>query len=312
MLTQRLFLTVSELEVASMASSRCRIASASSTWPHESLRVSSEGRGGFATVSVPHRRIVDDENEFAGDESLPPDPPELEFAKYKCRRKEFHEAAVTLRRLLSKQKRVFRRENRRALEGPSQRELRMTEEQRQKFVKPRHKRSKDALEVQVSRTLVALADVEVERGRPHVALYLRKRSLATHLRVLGPPLTKGKRSRDFERQLAATAELLQLLGSDAMAAALYGDLHRRYARSKVEARRDFAHRMLERAEAILPDYETALRRTPRDDPSHLLDDGVLPSSQRNKLREILDARDDITIESGESKDELQQMVDKYS
>ena len=66
------------------------------------------------------------------------------------------------------------------------------------------------------------------------------------------------------------------------------------------------------AEAILPDYETALRRTPRDDPSHLLDDGVLPSSQRNKLREILDARDDITIESGESKDELQQMVDKYS
>ena len=40
-------------------------------------------------------------------------------------------------------------------------------------------------------------------------------------------------------------------------------------------------------------------------------DGVLPSSQRNKLREILDARDDITIESGESKDELQQMVDKY-
>ena len=105
---------------------------------------------------------------------------------------------------------------------------------------------------------------------------------------------------------------MQLLGSDAVAAALYGDLHRRYARSKVEARRDFAHRMLEQAERILPDYETALRRTPRDDPSHLLDDGVLPSSQRNKLREILDARDDITIESGESKDELQQMVDKYS
>ena len=52
--------------------------------------------------------------------------------------------------------------------------------------------------------------------------------------------------------------------------------------------------------------------SPRDDPSHLLDDGVLPSSQRNKLREILDARDDVTIESGASKDELQQMVDKYS
>ena len=97
----------------------------------------------------------------------------------------------------------------------------MTEEQRQKFFKPRVRRSKDALEVQVSRTLVALADVEVERGRPHVALYLRKRSLATHLRVLGPPLVKGKRSRDLDKQLAATAELLQLLGSDAMAAALY-------------------------------------------------------------------------------------------
>ena len=74
-------------------------------------------------------------------------PPELEFAKYKCRRKEYSEAAVTLRRLLAKQKRTFRRENRRALEGPSQRELRMTEEQRAKFFKPRHRRSKDALEV---------------------------------------------------------------------------------------------------------------------------------------------------------------------
>ena len=107
------------------------------------------------------RSIVNDENEFTGDEALPPDPPELEFAKYKCRRNEFGEAAITLRRLLAKQKRTFRRENRRALEGPSERELRMTEEQRRKFFKPRVRRSSDALEVQVSRTLVALADVEV-------------------------------------------------------------------------------------------------------------------------------------------------------
>ena len=125
---------------------------------------------------------------------------------------------MTLRRLLAKQKRVFRRENRRALEGPSQRELRMTEEQRQKFFKPRHKRSRDALEVQVSRTLVALADVEVERGRPHVALYLRKRSLATHCSAR-TALTKGKRL-GLDKQLAPRN--LQLLGSNAMAAAFTG------------------------------------------------------------------------------------------
>ena len=39
-LTQRLFPIISELELASMASSRCRTASTPSMWPSESLRVS--------------------------------------------------------------------------------------------------------------------------------------------------------------------------------------------------------------------------------------------------------------------------------
>lgn len=255
------------------------------------------------------QQTVSGENDFAGDVVLPKDPPELEYAKYKCKRGESGEAARALRRLFVKQKRVFRRENRQALEGPSERELRMTEEQRKKFYadKPQ-KRSRDALEVLVSKTFVALADVEEIRHRPHVALYLRKRSLATHLRVLGPPLGVSKASRDFDKQLAATAELLQKLASDACAAALYGDLHRRYARSKVEARRHFAQKMLAKAEAIDPDFEDAAR-TPRDAPSRLLDDGVLPTSQRDKLRAILDARDDATVDS-ESGDELTKMMDR--
>ena len=66
--------------------------------------------------------------------------------------------------------------------------------------------------------------------------------------------------------------------------------------------------MLAKAEAIDPDFEDAAR-TPRDAPSRLLDDGVLPTSQRDKLRAILDARDDATVDS-ESGDELTKMMDR--
>ena len=54
-MTRRLFPDVSELELASMASSCEHVAATPSTWPRESLRVSRVHGDNVATVSVPHR-----------------------------------------------------------------------------------------------------------------------------------------------------------------------------------------------------------------------------------------------------------------
>ncbi|KAH8059524.1 hypothetical protein JL721_9262 [Aureococcus anophagefferens] len=167
--------------------------------------------------------------------------PELEYAHYMVKRGRFTEASGTLRRLLSKQKADFKRLSRVA------RRLRGRRGQRPK------KREKDALAILSSRTERVLADLEEARDRPHVALFLRKRSLATHLRVIGPgDGTVTMENRDLERALANTARLLCDLDARDAAVALYADLHRRYIRSTLESRRLFAARMTAKAHELQP------------------------------------------------------------
>lgn len=155
-----------------------------------------------------------------GDAYLPR-PPELEYARYMIKRGRFGEAGGTLRRLLAKQKADFKRENALAALGPTKRELRMHESQRHKLKRP-NRRSTDALAVLCSRTERVLADLEEARARPHVALFLRKRSLATHLRVIGPgDGSVSMENRDLEKAVAEIAALLKELGNEGLAAGLY-------------------------------------------------------------------------------------------
>ena len=116
------------------------------------------------------------------------------------------------------------------------RELRMTEEQRQKFFKPRHKRIERRHGASVATLVAWLMWKWNARSTPRRALSQKTFVSDASARARATAHRRGNGPR-LDKQLAATAELLQLLGSDAMAAALYGDLHRRYARSKVEERR---------------------------------------------------------------------------
>ena len=176
-----------------------------------------------------------------------PQAPELEYAHYMTKRGRFTEASGTLRRLLSKQKSDFRR-----LRREADRPTALAGDGAARARRPRA-REKDALAILSSRTERVLADLEEARARPHVALALRKRSLATHLRVIGPgDGTVTMENRDLEKALATTARLYGDLGAADAGVALYNDLHRRYVRSNLESRRLFAARMAAKAHELRP------------------------------------------------------------
>lgn len=154
-------------------------------------------------------------------------PPELEYASDMVTKGQFKKAAWTLRTFRRKQRRSTRLDD-------------------------------DARAVALARTDCARADLEEARQHPHRAIRLRRRALATLLRVLGPG--DGYQlalSREVERSIAHLARLYCKLGARKFAVGLYKDLGATYATSRLEAHRNFAGRMLAQHVALMTEAEDA-------------------------------------------------------